>query len=649
MNKDRVKFYSQNDLCYGINLDKIESINPIYEEISINDAIEFYEIYRYFEDGARKKTWSDSDYTNYRAKSKQLLGLSKRFINQINDENIVSIYNEVELQYQSVFWFLFQNCKLQNKISSKSFDALICGCRISPNDLFRHKDIVHKYAHNLKRYILKDNRCVPICLHVYEQDYTEDEKLILPSTLSGEDICNYLEAYIDSKQANPNYLEIIMNMHCSPQFPITDEIRLKAKRRYQKELEIISKTSPSIHHNFQISIEQNQKDIKVESCNNNHFTISYGENWLLETLDYPSILNNFIYVFNFVDYSQIRFMHVNKTSQSGVVELFHRLKSSRIYPKNHAFDFTQTIALLQMNAYYDFLLSQNIQLEDVLKWFFTEQIQEEYGCSPMRVSMPSPSGSYAEKCSTILTAFESILKQYYFYVRNGEIDFELVSMSSTPIEIKNIKSLVPNKYIYGHDKEYKTLSFWLFSNQCTFSYIKRIDDTGKHYERLIDLLLNEDVYLSDYQNEEHSSFKIMANHDLINIHENGKITLTNLFKLRILQDLYENDVISRWHLSRSFEDAIADFSKKGIIETQSTLFSQPEIDYFSFLLNRAEYCNGLEIRNRYMHGIQQVNTNEAEHKQNYFILLRLFVLLAIKINDDLYLREQIEKKENNSL
>ena len=45
------------------------------------------------------------------------------------------------------------------------------------------------------------------------------------------------------------------------------------------------------------------------------------------------------------------------------------------------------------------------------------------------------------------------------------------------------------------------------------------------------------------------------------------------------------------------------------------------------MLNRVEFINGLEIRNKYIHGIQQVNMNEEEHKQNYMIFLRLFILL----------------------
>ena len=639
--KERVKYYSQEDLLFAHNLSKIELLQiPAFESININDAIEFYQIKKYFDTETRAKIWTDEDYENYKAKCETLSGLTKRFFSQINDDNVIVFYNDIELGYHSAFWELFDNCKLFDSISSKTFATLINGENISAHDLFLHKNIVRKYGEILRGYILADEYCITILLHVYEQDYTDDEKLILPSELTGEDIVRYIESYVDSDHPNTNYLRTIIDMHCTKQFPITDEIRLKAKRRYESELEKISETGVSISHGIQLSFNPDQEEVKVVTQNDREFAISYSTKWLLETLDYPSILNNFIYLFEFVDVPQMRCTHVNRVSQSGVFERILTSKSSRVYPHNYTFRFLNGIASMQMHAYYDFLAKQNIRLEDVIKWFFTEQLQSEFGCSEIRLSMPSPKSSYAEKCSSIITAFESVLKQYLLYVKNGEIDFELVGMSTTPVLFSNVKSLVSDKYIYGVGDDYKRLSFWLFSDQCLFAYVDRIHKKGRNYDCFIDLLLNETVYVSDYREDERAAFENMASYDLIVINDDGTITLKDKNKLAIMRDLFQNDVISQWHYPPNAKNAISDFIEKGIITTKSTLFSQPEIDYLNYLLNRAEYSNGLEIRNRYIHGIQQVSTNEDEHKQNYFVLLGLFVLLAIKVNDDFCLREQ---------
>ena len=642
--EDRVKYYPPNDWLFGHNLSKIETLQiPDFDTIDINDAIEFFQIKRYFDTETRCKTWSDEAYEEYKLKCDSLSILTKRFFNQINDDNIVDYYSSIELGYHSDFWVLFDNCKLFDKITGHTFEVLIHGEKVSPHDLFLHKNIVHKYGNELKNYIVQNERCIAIVLHVYEQNYTKSEKLILPDELTGEDICNYLESYIDGDNPHSNDLRTIIDMHYTSRFPITDEIRLKAKRRYEKELENISQTGISISHGIQISFDPDQKEEKIGLHNDRDFSISYSTRWLLETLDYPSILNNLIYLFEFVDVPQMRCAHVNRISQSGVFERTFSSESSRVYPCNYAFEFSNGIASMQMQVYYDFLAKQNIRLEDVIKWFFTEQIQSEFGCAEIRLSMPSSDSTYAEKCSSIITAFESVLKQYSLYVKNGDIDFELVAMSTTPVLFANIKSLVEDKYIYGVGDDYKRLSFWFFSDQCTFSFVERIHKEGRHYERFIDLLLNETVYISDYREEEVGAFENMASFDLIAIGDDGKILLKNKAKLAILRDLFEYDVISQWHYPLDAKEAISDFIEKGIIETKGTLFSQPEIDYLNYLLNRSEYSNGLEIRNRYIHGIQQVNTNEDEHRKNYLVLLRLFVLLAIKINDDFCLREEQDK------
>lgn len=641
---NRVKYYQPTDLLFGYNLSKIETIKiPTFDEIDINDAIEFFQIKKYFDAGTRSKTWSDESYREYKVKCDTLSGLTKRFFSQINDDNIIYYYNSIEIEYHSAFWELFDNCKLFGKIKNEVFEVLINGKQISPKDLFLHKRIVRRYGKELRKYIFRNEYGIIILLHAYEQDYTNDEKLVLPDELTGEDINNYFESYIDSKHPNINYLRTIIDMHCTKQFPVSDEIRLKAKKRYEKECENISKTGISISRGIQISFNPNQDEVKIDVYDGKECSISYSTKWLLETLDYPSILNNFIYLFEFVDVPQMRCKHVNRMSQSSVFERAFASKSSRIYPNNYAFDLSNKIASIQMYVYYNFLANQNVRLEDVIKWFFTEQLQSEFGCAEIRLSMPSPNSTYAEKCSSIITAFESVLKQYSLYVKNGEIDFELVEMSATPILFTNIKSMVVDKYIYGVGNNYKQLSFWLFSDQCMFSFVERIHKEGRNYDCFIDLLSKETVYISDYREEEHWAFENMASYDLISIENDGKIVLKDLVKVAIMRDLFQHDVISRWHYSYKAKSAFSDFIEKRLITTQSTLFSQPEIDYLNFLLNRAEYSNGLEIRNKYVHGVLQVNTNEEEHRQNYLLLLRLFVLFAIKVNDDFCLKEDNKK------
>lgn len=90
---------------------------------------------------------------------------------------------------------------------------------------------------------------------------------------------------------------------------------------------------------------------------------------------------------------------------------------------------------------------------------------------------------------------------------------------------------------------------------------------------------------------------------------------------------------------------VQNLEAKGYIRYGSTLLSESEVSLFNYYLNRVEFKNGLDLRNEYAHGVQQTSKNEEEHKNNYFLFLRLFFLFVIKINDDFCLKAEQDKKE----
>ena len=178
MRSDRVKYYPTNDFIHGYNLDRVEKINVSdFTKVDINDAIEFYEIKRYFDVGTRLKKWSNEECNIYKERSNNLFGLTMRFFSTINDDNIIEIYNQLELGYTSEFWALFDKCKMSDRISDQVFGELIQCKNIAPHDLFRHKRIVAKYGVVLREYILQHLSCIRILIHVYQQNYNNKEKL----------------------------------------------------------------------------------------------------------------------------------------------------------------------------------------------------------------------------------------------------------------------------------------------------------------------------------------------------------------------------------------------------------------------------------------------------------------------------------------
>ena len=276
-------------------------------------------------------------------------------------------------------------------------------------------------------------------IHVYEQNYTHSEKLYLPEELTPKDKCQFIEAYIDSDYPNLNHIETISLMQPSKDFPISDALRLKAKRKNQDLSKKVFENGAFFSYGTELSFSPEQKEEKKAEIVGRKFSVSYSTVWLCDTLDYPSILNNFIHIFEFVDFPQMRCLHVAKESESGILERTMQSKSSRIYPVNHAFQFAEGLTQMQMHAYYGFLSQNSIRYENVLEWFFTKYLQEEFGCSEMRASFPSEGTTYCEKCITLCSLLDSVLKQFSLYVDNGDIDFELLSMIQGSKKFGDIK------------------------------------------------------------------------------------------------------------------------------------------------------------------------------------------------------------------
>ena len=75
---------------------------------------------------------------------------------------------------------------------------------------------------------------------------------------------------------------------------------------------------------------------------------------------------------------------------------------------------------------------------------------------------------------------------------------------------------------------------------------------------------------------------------------------------------------------------------------ESSLLSNPEWEYFDYILNKAEFSNGLDLRNRYIHDTNSLD--EQQQQNDYIVLLKMFIILVIKINEEFCLQDKISKK-----
>lgn len=433
--------------------------------------------------------------------------------------------------------------------------------------------------------------------------------------------------------ANINYLKIIFESNTVDGLDLSDKIKLKAKQKYHKQIKKIFEDKNSTYLTYEtiISFSSNcDHVINVEFINNRNILVEYDKKWINENLDYPTLLNNFIYLFGYTDL-YFRFLNVNKKYEMGIFEKYFEIKGKKEYYTGDFFYQKQFVAYAQMLGYCEELKKHNIYLEDIIKWFFEVYLKKEFNVQGFIFKEATKNIKYHEKCKNIAPQFDSILKQFKIFCEEGEVNKELFRISSKHMFIKNIPSMLENKYIYPCGGKYKKISYLLFSDQSELKYIQgRSEDYRSFYE----LILKENVYYNMLKNYQKSSVDYLIKNNLLKL-DNNKIIKPNKIKVKILKELYENEVVCYYYLKK-YQSTIEELDDEGLIEFSSSLFSKPEQAYYNYLFNNAEFSNGPQLSNKYRHGNEF--DEEKHNMHDYYVFLQMMILIIIKINEEFCLK-----------
>ncbi|MBU3087154.1 hypothetical protein KPL42_01475 [Clostridium gasigenes] len=632
-----IKFYSVGDRACGYELNEMEDAIESYDinrsNYETNEILEIYNIIKYIDNEFFLQSWNDEFIKKLKELNKVFKSIVGRFGGELNDENIIDTYMECDLEYKDDFWELIDKYKVWKKISESKIVCLLEQEKINIYDFLKHYKLVEIYGVSIKEYLMTSDYSARLLLDKYIYVNERDINIFFPKELTLEDKEQIIISYINSKNPHINFLETISKSRGTDNLRITDKTRLRAKKRMEDETTKLSDNAITYHQDFSISWTSDLKDELSYSNIDRKHELNYNMEWLKDNKDYNTLLNNFICLFEFVDFN-IRGTFVNKPNEiSTLARAFsHHTKNS--YNIGDAFKTKDIISFLQMHSYYNTLNQLGIALEDLIKWFFNKYLLEEFNIENYNINMPTENTTYFEKCRFIFPEMEFALKQFSAYIEDEVIDHELLQMSSSHLIYNDIKSLISKKYAYPKGEEFRIVTNYLFSDQCMLSYIKRINDKHKNFYELI---IKEDVYMDDYRDGEKSYIRWMIEHNYIKVDNTGKIQFTNRYKIIVLADLYKNGFVNYNRYGDKLKVIIDEMYSKGLIEFEDTLLSKQESDYINFYLNKATFDNGFDLRNMYSHGTQP-NPNEEYHKDNYMKILRIFILIIIKINDELCLK-----------
>jgi hypothetical protein len=641
---NRVVFYSIQDLSKDRNLQNAESLIEKFDSknlYDVNDILELYQIKLYFDNELYRSVWSEEITENYLKTVNSFWDVITSFFLEINSENITTYFQTTDYQYYDSFWTLISQLSIHKRISKESLKEILNNSRFHIRQLLKQKNIINNFSEIIKEFLLDSTESAELLLSQFEEEHilSEKTKLFFPASLKDSDKEIMILKYLDSPNANLNYVKLIIN---SRTLKLSDKTKLKAKRLEKKQNDEFFKKENGTSHRVQASLSKDQiEPYKLEN-NNGQFTHSYSEKWLNATKSNENIFGNFSYLFNYIN-SQGCVDLVSKTHE---IDSFERtfMRSKNEYLISFKFHGKSLLSHIQLAIYLHYLQENKLNIENVLSHQVNEVLNERFEIKGLTISFASENASTLEKIRFISPELEFLIKQYQSYVEEGFIDFDLIKFSSSQLHLSKVKSKLKKKYVYGKGDEYLRLKYYFFSNQSMLYYIEPFKEK---YKSFYQLLINENIGYEDFQDYQKRDIDYLISNDYLNNDKDGFLRIKNQELVFVIGKLHYEDVLNFWHYSEQIRNGILELEKREIVKFENTLFTIEERKYLNYYLNKKEFSNGLDLRNKYSHG---TNSSSIDEQQNdYQILLKLTILIIYKIKDDLYLYETEQKTGANNV
>lgn len=620
---DRVHYFSDYDLSIFWQFNRIQEVmeDDLDNHIStIDDVIELYSIFLVLKTGAVKRSWTKHQIEKYTQKSKQILPMVGKYFSLMDNYSFLTDVTNVNPKYMELFWRLFDKNDCYEKISGMSFNTAInkVSCIFY---ILHYKKTTFKYKHYINEMLLSKESCWTMYLrYCLLQNNNHGHKLFFSQVLSKNDITNIINNYVNSSKNDPTLLKIISESKTIDNVKVSLDIRILAKQKYEKIINDVFKQESSQLFTTEISLKCLDKKISKVSTNKNRLTIIYNRKWLDSFYDFSTIMNNLIYVFGLVD-RQCRWSNiVRKIDIPQLISLVLE-KGKREYPKE-TFDEKRGIIENTLYLYNQMLKDKGVQIELLIKYFFEHYLVDEFQVKGFKVNIPK--GDMLSKTRNLLSEMNSILKQYNIYCKLGYVDREFLELDTESLNINNVNSIIKDKYIYPTRKIHNLFAY-LYSNQSLLFY-----KSGDKFETPYQKLKEGHLTVNDVSHTEKRKLTWLVNNNFLRIQDN-KITFDRKL-LSLCKDLYDWRYCDRQYLL-PYSNQISKLKEKGMITFSSSLLSQQEKDLFNFIMNNSKYSNSLDLRNKYLHGNQSDNENQNRH--DYFLILSVFLIIIIKINEEL--------------
>ncbi|MEU8020252.1 hypothetical protein AB0B74_30240 [Micromonospora parva] len=638
----RLRYYGAGDLATYSQIHRaaevIEGFDPAAPPDGVNGILELHNARLFVEAGFIPTDVVGEGRTDLVVSAKPIGRAVAQWFAALEDDNLASRLTEVDWQYQEELLDLLAGLGVFGRCSEKAMLTALDEAKIHIGDMLTSKRLVENYGATIRERLLAEPDRAELVIRHHLEGGPKNE-IFLPANFTSADSRALMEAYIDSAEPNPNYLKLIADAPIDSKSGVDAKLIVKAKRRYGAVIEDFFKTTPGMKTGCTVAVSSTQVEPVKATLDNMVIEYTFSQAWLEDTLDFPSVLNNFQFLFEFAPQDGLLTLPSFKSERRGL-EIALGMNGAKDYRTGHIFTAKDRTTLLQTAMYQRYLEMKDIDLEEVLRWYFEEHLLAEYGISGFVFSPSSQKANYLERCRNLFAEMESIATQFALLVEDGEIDHDVAAAGADLIRYRTIPSALGGKYAYAtNHTEIRTVLHTLFSDQSHLTYINE-DIRGEDF---VDLLRRNKVSYESLHEYQQPLVKKLIEHGVVE-NTGERIRLKDSDVFHVLRSLNDNEAVAYHHLSTRCRAHVDSMVSAGWLLRRSSLLTEAEAAYFNYNLNSIDFSNGPKLRNKYQHGVQPKDNGEAQHQQTYYTALRLMVALTIKINDEFWLLDVAKKR-----
>lgn len=584
----RVRFFSDHDLSAGLYVQRVAEVVERYEPMDtqddLMDVIELHNVQKFIEHGLFPLHYTESQIAFAQSRSGQIRSTVAKYFASINELNCASLIRNVDSEYHADLLDLLGRNKAFDRCNATTMLKALDQIGVNTGEMIACKRLVAAYDTEIRDRLLT---CPMNAEHVVRKRLQKDtrDEVHLPHSLTPTDERTLLEQYIDSPAANPNYLGLIESAYTNSETRIDAKLKLHAKRRNAELTENLFERTQGFKTGTEVILSDTQEEpVRIETDDSDGYVVrlTYSRRWFDETADNPSILNNFQHLFEFADWQGILTLP-SYSSQLGAVERFLFITGDSHYQVGTAFHAVDMGSLIQTQLYIHYLDQNGKELEDVISWFFDDYIATEFEVQNFAFRRSSCGASYLERVRHLFAELERILRQFALWVDNGELDPELLAMTSDPVQFKKIPSLLPGKYSYPTNSlDIQFILNSLFSDQSSLSYI----NNDLRSDSAADLILNNNVSYLDFDEHQRPAIDQLIALGVLE-DEGSRMRFASAQQFLIFNALFRTEACSYYHLSEDGRATADSMIERGWIERRESLLTEAEANYFNYFLNKA--------------------------------------------------------------